>query len=42
MTKEEVPDEPYNPQVKIMGDLKGKVEHIKLLNLDLIDSSLFL
>jgi len=41
MTKEEVSNELCNPQVEIIGDLKGKVEHIKLLDLDLTDSALF-
>jgi hypothetical protein len=41
MSKEAVPDEPYDPQVEIVGDLKGKVEHVKLLDLDLKDSTLF-
>jgi hypothetical protein len=41
MTKEEVPDEPTDPRVEIVGDLKGKVEQVKLLDLDLTDSALF-
>jgi hypothetical protein len=41
MMKEAVPDEPYDPRVEIVGDLKGKVEHVKLLDLDLTDSALF-
>jgi hypothetical protein len=41
MTKEVVPDEPCDPWVEIVGDLKGKVEHVKILNLDLTDSALF-
>ena len=41
MSKEVVPDEPYNPRVKTIGDLRGKVEHVKLLDLDLTDSTLF-
>jgi hypothetical protein len=41
MSREVVPNEPYDPRVKIVGDLKGKVEHVKLLDLDLTDSSLF-
>jgi hypothetical protein len=40
MMKEAVPDDPYDPRVKIVGDLKGKVEHVKLLDLDLMDSTL--
>jgi hypothetical protein len=41
MTKEVVPDELCDPQVKIIGDLKGKTEQVKLLDLDLTDSTLF-
>jgi hypothetical protein len=41
MSKEAVPDEPCDPRVEVMGDLKGKVEHVKLLDLDLTDSVLF-
>jgi len=41
MSKEVVPDDPYDPRVKIVGDLKGKVEHVKLLNIDLTNSALF-
>jgi hypothetical protein len=41
MSKEAVPDEPYDPRVEIVGDLKGKVEHVKLLDLDLTYSTLF-
>ena len=41
ISKDEVPDETCDPQVEIMGDIKGKVEQVKLLNLDLIDQVLF-
>jgi hypothetical protein len=41
MTKEAVPDELCDSQVNIIGVLKGKVEHVKLFNLDLTDSALF-
>jgi hypothetical protein len=41
MIKKEVPDNPCDPRVEIMGDLKGKVEHVKLLELDLTDLALF-
>jgi hypothetical protein len=41
MTKEAVPDEICDPRVEIIGDLKGKVEQVKLLDLDLTDSTLF-
>jgi hypothetical protein len=41
MTKEAIQNELYDPRVEIIGELKGKVEHVKLLNLDLTDSALF-
>jgi hypothetical protein len=41
MTKEVVLDDIYDPRVNIIGDLKGKVENVKLLDLDLTDSTLF-
>jgi hypothetical protein len=41
ISKDVVPNEPCDPQVELMGDLKGKVEQVKLLNLDLIDLVLF-
>jgi hypothetical protein len=41
MVKEAVPDELHDPWVEVMGDLKGKVENVKLLDLDLTDSVLF-
>ena len=41
MTKEAVPDEPYDPRFKVVDDLKGKVEHVKILDLELTDSILF-
>jgi hypothetical protein len=41
MSKDAVPDEPCDPRVEVMGDLKGKVEHVKLLDLDLTDPVLF-
>jgi hypothetical protein len=39
--KDAVPDEPYELQVEVVGDLKGKVEHVKLLDLDLTEPFLF-
>jgi hypothetical protein len=39
--KEEIPDEPYDPRVEVMGDVKGKAEQEKLLDLDLTDQVLF-
>jgi hypothetical protein len=39
--KEEIPDEPCDPQVEVMGDVKGKAEQVKLLDLDLMDQVLF-
>ena len=41
MTKESVLDEPWDPRVEIVGDLKGKVEQVKFLDLDLIDQVMF-
>jgi hypothetical protein len=41
ISKDVVPDKPCDPQVKVVGDLKGKVEQVKLLDLDLIDQVLF-
>jgi hypothetical protein len=41
VSKDAVSDEPCDPQVEIMGDLKGKVEQVKLLDLDLTDQVLF-
>jgi hypothetical protein len=41
MSKDVVPDEPCDPRVEVVGDLKGKVEHVKLLDLDLTDPVLF-
>jgi hypothetical protein len=36
-----VPDKPCDPRVEIMGDLKGKVEQVKVLDVDLTDHVLF-
>jgi hypothetical protein len=41
VSKDEVSDEPCDPRVEIVGDLKGKVEQVKLLDLDLTDQFLF-
>jgi hypothetical protein len=41
MSKDVVPDDPYDPRVEVVGNLKGKVEHVKLLDLDLTDPVLF-
>jgi hypothetical protein len=41
VSKDAVSDEPCDPRVEIMGDLKGKVEQVKLLDLDLTDQVLF-
>jgi hypothetical protein len=41
MSKYAVLDEPYDPRVEFMGDLKGKVEQVKLLTLDLVEPVLF-
>jgi hypothetical protein len=39
--KEAIPDESCDPWVEIMGDVKGKAEQVKLLDLDLMDQVLF-
>jgi len=41
MSKDAVPDEPWDPRVEVVVDLKGKVEQVKLLDLDLTDQVLF-
>jgi hypothetical protein len=41
VSKYAISDEPYDPRVEVMGDLKGKVEQVKLLDLDLIDHVFF-
>jgi hypothetical protein len=41
VSKDAVLDDLCDPQVEIMGDLKGKFEQVKLLNLNLIDQVLF-
>jgi hypothetical protein len=41
MSNDAVPDDPSDLQVNIMGDCKGKVEKVKLLDLDLTDQVLF-
>jgi hypothetical protein len=40
-TKEAILDEPYEPHIEIFGDVKGKTEKVKLLDLDLVDQVLF-
>jgi hypothetical protein len=40
VSKDAIPYEPCDPQVEIVGDLKGKVEQFKLLDLDLTDQVL--
>jgi hypothetical protein len=42
VSKDAVPDEHCDPWVEIVGDLKGKVEQVKLLDLNLKDQVLFL
>jgi hypothetical protein len=37
ISKDAIPDDPYDPRVEIMGDLKGKVEQVKLLNIYLTE-----
>jgi hypothetical protein len=41
MSKDAVPSKTYDPRVKVVGDLKGKVEHVKILNIDLTSPVLF-
>jgi hypothetical protein len=41
MSKDVVLDDFYDPRVEVVGDLKGNVEHVKLLDLDLIDPVFF-
>jgi len=41
ISKYAVPDEPFDSQVKIVGDLKEKVKKFKLLDLNLTDQVLF-
>jgi hypothetical protein len=41
MSKDAVPDEPCDPRVEVVDDIKGKVEQVKILDLDLIDPFLF-
>jgi hypothetical protein len=41
ISKDAVSDEPCDPRVEIVGDLKGKVEQVKLLDLDLTYYILF-
>jgi hypothetical protein len=41
MSKEVVLDETCDPRFEVMGDLKRKVEYVKILDLDLIDLVLF-
>jgi hypothetical protein len=37
VSKDAVSNEPCDPWVEIMGNLQGKVEQVKLLDLDLTD-----
>jgi hypothetical protein len=41
VSKEAIPDDPYDPRIEVLGDVKGKVEQAKLLDLDLMDATLF-
>jgi hypothetical protein len=41
MSKYAVLDDPCNPRVEVVGDLKGKVEQVKILDLDLTNPPLF-
>jgi hypothetical protein len=40
-SKESIPDEPYDPRIKIFEDFKEKTEKVKFLDLDLVDQVLF-
>jgi hypothetical protein len=42
VSKDVVPNEPCDPQVELMGNLKGKVKQFKLLDLNLTEHVLFL
>jgi hypothetical protein len=37
ISKDVVPNEPCDPWFEIVGDLKGNIDQVKLLDLDLID-----
>jgi hypothetical protein len=39
--KEVIPDESYDPRIKIFGDVKGKAEQVKLMDIDMMDQVLF-
>jgi len=39
--KEAIPDDLCDPRVEIMGDVKGNVKQVKLLDLNLMDQVLF-
>jgi hypothetical protein len=41
VSKDAVPDEPCDPRVEVVGDLKGKVEQVNLLDIELTDQVLF-
>lgn len=41
ISKDAVLDDPCDPQVEVVGDLKGKVEQVNILNLDLTNQVLF-
>jgi hypothetical protein len=42
VSKEEIPGKPCDPRVEVMGNVKGKFEQVKLLDLNLMDKVLFL
>jgi hypothetical protein len=39
--KEAIPNESYDPRIKVIDDVKGKTKQVKLLDLDLMDQVLF-
>jgi len=39
--KEAILDESYDPRIEVIGNVKGKIEQVKLLDLDLMDQVLF-
>ena len=38
VSKEVVLDEPYDPRIEVLSDVKGKSKQKKLLDLDLMDT----
>jgi hypothetical protein len=40
--KEDIPDEHYDPRIEFIVDVKGKIEKVKFLDLDLTEQVLFM